>query len=467
MLAAVPVAEATREPPSPIGATIRPGYRGLIAFCESIGEPLEPYQRRIARAHFGPEREMVAVLPRGNAKTTTAALIGLHHLLTVPGAAVTIGAASRDQARIAYERMRGFALHPTLEDNLLVRHLELRHEGAEGLRLLRVIAADGPRAHGLSSTLYLGDEVWAWRDEQLLEAMLTGLVKRPDSKLLLISTAAALLDSPLGRLRARAMAQPSAKRTGPVVTAGGELAWIEWSIPDETSLDDMAAVKRANPAPWIGRSDLQRQRAAVAELPFAQLHAGRWGAREGTWLPAGAWQACASDTAGIEEGEQVWVGVDVGGSRAASAVVLVTEDLRVLARTWQGDDAVLKVADHCRDLADRYTIRELIYDPWRFRSEALRLEEAGLPVVEFAQSNVRMVPASEQLYSAIIEQRLKHQNDPALNGHVASAIAKQTPRGWRIDKAKATDQVDAVVALAMAVDRASTPVAPARLLGWL
>lgn len=29
-------------------------------------------------------------------------------------------------------------------------------------------------------------------------------------------------------------------------------------------------------------------------------------------------------------------------------------------------------------------------------------------MVEFAQTNVRMVPASEQLYSAIIEQRLKH-----------------------------------------------------------
>jgi hypothetical protein len=63
-------------------------------------------QQRIARAYFGPAREVCAILPRGNAKTTTAALIGLHHLLSVEGAAVTIGAASRDQARIAFERMR-------------------------------------------------------------------------------------------------------------------------------------------------------------------------------------------------------------------------------------------------------------------------------------------------------------------------------------------------------------------------
>jgi phage terminase large subunit-like protein len=86
------------------------------------------------------------------------------------------------------------------------------------------VPSDGPRVHGLSSTLYIGDEVWAWpRNGELLEAMQTGLIKRRDSKLLLISTAAAQLDSPLGRLRARALAQPSAKRSGAVVEARGDL----------------------------------------------------------------------------------------------------------------------------------------------------------------------------------------------------------------------------------------------------
>ncbi|KAA0275387.1 MAG: hypothetical protein EDQ89_00195 [Acidobacteria bacterium] len=448
-------------------ATIRAGYRGLLDFCGQIDEPLAPYQRRIARLHFGAEREMVAVLPRGNAKTTTAALIALHHLLTVPGAAVTIGAASKDQARILYERLRGFAQHPSLEDDLVIRHLELRHEDESGqLRLLRVIPSDGPRAHGLSSSLYVGDEVWAWRGDELLEAMQTGLVKRPDAKLLLISTAAAVLDSPLGRLRVRAMGQSNAKRKGSVITAGGELAWIEWSLPDDRELDDMRAVKRANPAPWIEPSDLKRQRGAVAELAFAQFHACRWGAREGAWLPAGAWNACAAEFT-IDEGEQVWVGVDIGGSRAASAVVMVTADLRVIAKTWQGDDAVLKVAEHVRELAGTYGVMEVAYDPWRFRSEALRLEDAGLPMVEFPQSTTRMVPASERLYAAVVEGRLRHPNADDLNAHVAAAIAKQTQRGWRIDKSDERAQIDAVVALCMALERAEQPAPEARLLGWL
>ena len=122
--------------------------------------------------------------------------------------------------------------------------------------------------------------------------MTTGLVKRKDSKLLVISTAAAQLDSPLGRMRARALAQATTKRKGAVVEATGDPHWLEWSLPDEADLDDMRAVKACNPAPWITVADLRRQRAAVPEAAFAQFHARRWGIGEGSWLPAGAWQAC-------------------------------------------------------------------------------------------------------------------------------------------------------------------------------
>jgi hypothetical protein len=57
--------------------------------------------------------------------------------------------------------LRGFAEHPALADLLVVRHLELRHEDGGGL--LRVVPSDGPTVHGLSSTLYIGDEVWRGR----------------------------------------------------------------------------------------------------------------------------------------------------------------------------------------------------------------------------------------------------------------------------------------------------------------
>jgi len=444
--------------------TIRPGLAGLVGFCEAIGEPLAPFQRRIARAYFGPSREIAAVLPRGNSKTTTAALIAVHHLLTTPGASVTIGAASRDQARIAFERMRGFAQHPAVEDHLVIRHLELRHPDGDGL--LRVVPSDGPRVHGLSSTLYIGDEVWAWPDAGLLEAMTTGLVKRPDSKLLIISTAAAQLDSPLGRMRARALAQASTKREGAVIEATGDPHWIEWSVPDDADLDDMKAVKACNPAPWISVKDLRRQRAAVPEAAFAQFHACRWGIGEGSWLPAGAWQACVG-TPTFTDGEPIWIGVDVGGERSASAVAWVNGGLHVGAGIFHGDGGVLECVELVRDLAQQYAVREVIYDPWRFGQAAQELERERITVLQFPQTDVRMIPASVRLHAAIVQQRLTLPDDPQLARHAADAIAKHSRRGWRIDKPSPRTHIDAMIALCMAVERAEHQPEPVELLGWL
>ncbi len=437
-----------------------------MELCERIGEPLHPHEKRIARAYFGPAREVCAILPRGNSKTTTAAKIAIHHLLSVDGAAVTIGAASRDQARIAFERMRGFAQHPALEDVLVVRHLELRHE--EGGGLLRVVPSDGPRVHGLSSTLYIGDELWAWpADGDLLTAMVTGLVKRPDSKLLMISTAAANLDSPLGRLRARALAQPTAKRTGAVVESTGDLHWLEWSLPEDDDLDDLQAVKRANPAPWIKVADLKRQRAAVPELAYAQFHANRWGTTEGSWLPAGAWQACVGRP-DFQPGEAIWAGVDVGGDRSASAVIWINSALHVGCAIYHGDGGVLECVEHVRELAGRYALQEVVFDPWRFGQAAQELERERVTVLAFPQSDVRMVPASIRLHAAITERRLTLPDDSQLASHAAQAVARHSRRGWRLDKANRADNIDGVIALCMALERAEQPPPePVQMLGWL
>jgi len=61
----------------------------------------------------------------------------------------------------------------------------------------------------------------------------------------------------------------------------------------------------------------------------------------------------------------------------------------------------------------------------------------------------------------------RHPDDEQLNAHVHAAIARDTPRGWRIDKAKSRHNIDAVVALAMAVEAAENKPAPVELLGWL
>jgi phage terminase large subunit-like protein len=403
------------------------------------------------------------------------ALLALHELATDPDASISVGSTSRGQAAILHEIMDHYAAHELLADRLRV--LAVSGDRAairwQDGGVLRILSGRGERAHGRTDSLMVIDEAWALANPLrpgggLLEAFQSALVKRPDARLIVISTAAPTLDCPLGRLRARALAGTVTRRGAQLDAHAPGLRWLEWSLAEERSLSDMRAVTACNPAPWVTTAALREQAQRLPPAEFAQLHACRWATGEGAWLPAGAWSACRA-TYTVEDGAVVTLGIDIGGTRAASAVVAVTEDLEVAAcEVFQGDAAVLQVTEAVRRLARRYTVREVRYDPWRFRSEALRLEGEGIgPMVEFPQSHSRMVPASERLHAAIAEGRLRHHGDADLDRHVANAVAKPTPRGWRLNKSAPEAQIDACIALAMAVEGAEIRPEPVRVLAWI
>src|SRR5439155_21910060 len=124
-----------------------------------------------------------------------------------------------------------------------------------------------------------------------------------------------------------------------------------------------------------------------------------------------------------------------------SAVVWITEDLRVDASIFHGDEAVLDCAERVRELAGAFDVAEVVHDPWRFQQAALELERDGLTVVSIPQSPSRMIPASERLYRAVIERRITHPNDPELNLHVSNAVARDSARGWRLEKRHRTASI--------------------------
>jgi hypothetical protein len=153
------------------------------------------------------------------------------------------------------------------------------------------------------------------------------------------------------------------------------------------------------------------------------------------------------------------------GERADSAVVWPNERLHGGCEVLSGDRAVLEIADVVRELAERSTIVERCFDPRRAGQIGQELEQRGIRVSAFPQHDARMIPASQRLYDAIIERRIVHPDDEHLNRHVAATIARHGRRGWRVDKANRSDKIDAVVALAMALDRLTNRREPTRLVG--
>lgn len=447
------------------------GIADFETFCVGVGLHLEPFQRRIVRAALGPERETLVLLPRGQGKTTLLAALALHHLLTVENAAVYCAAASRDQARILFEAAAGFARRLSHE-NVVVRHLELRYcDDPENHKVfsrhLRVLAADAPRLHGLTPSLAICDELHAHPDGEVYLALATSLLKRPGAKLITISTAGQGLDSPLGQLRARALSQPKVTNRASFTDARGPgLRMLEWATPQEADIADAHLVKKANPASWITTAGLREQRQAVPDLAYRRFHANQWTEREGHWLPPGAWQTCVGEPS-FEDGEPVWIGVDVGGERSASAVVWVNRALHVGVDIFHGETGVLDCIETIRDLAGRYSVQEIAYDPWRMGQAAQELEREGMRCVAFPQQDARMIPASSTLHAAIIERRITLPADPELARHAADAVARHSRRGWRIDKPGPRVHIDAMIALCMAVDRAETAPETVEFLGWL
>ena len=332
---------------------------------------------------------------------------------------------------------------------------------------MRVLASDASKLHGLTFTLAILDELQAHSRSDVYTSLNSAIHKQPRSKMIVISTAGQGADSTLGRLRTRALAEPSVKRRGAVTDARGpDLRLLEWSCGEDDDVDNPRVVKRANPASWVSVDQLRAARASLPDLAHRRFVANQWTERAGHWLPPGAWQECAGEP-DFTDGERIIIGVDIGGERSDSAVVWLNQSLHVGVEVLSGDRAVLDIAEVVHELAERYTIAECSFDPWRAGQIGQELEQRGIRVSAFPGHDSRMIPASQRLYDAVVEGRLTHPNDPRLNAHVAAAVARHGRRGWRIDKANWADKIDAVVALAMALDRIENRPAPTQLLGWL
>lgn len=74
-----------------------------------------------------------------------------------------------------------------------------------------------------------------------------------------------------------------------------------------------------------------------------------------------------------------------------------------------------------------------------------------LPLVPFGQGFKDMSPALDTLEAELLNARIIHSDNPVLELAAANAVVVKDPAGGRkLDKSKATNRIDPIVALAMA-----------------
>jgi phage terminase large subunit-like protein len=249
------------------------------------------------------------------------------------------------------------------------------------------------------------------------------------------------------------------------------MAW--WQADDEAEIDDPTAWSAANPGlgDILDRDELagqaQRARAGgMAESEFRIKRLNQWVSSATAWLPAGLWDAHASERR-LVDGERVVLGFDGSYSGDSTGIVACALDghLQVVG-SWerpidnpQWRVPIAEVVEAIRVACRRYEVVEVAMDPFRWARELQDLDGEGLPVVEYATGSPgRMVPACAKFYDALgAGSGISHDGDPRLARHLANAVLKVDAKGPRIVKEHrgSPRKIDLAVCAVIAYDRAS------------
>lgn len=416
-------------------------------------------------------------LSKKQGKSTLAAAAGLYFLVAdqEPGAEVYAAATARDQARIVFEQAKAYVqASPLLARSVRVYKDVLHVPDTDST--FRVVSADAGKTEGWNPSANIIDELARHKSRDLYDTMTSQTGARSQPFTFVISNAPADTEGICYELFEAGQAAAK-KRRG----ARRDLYFYAPSVP-KLQASDRRAWKRANPASWITLDYLEAQARKYPPEVFQRRHLNIPGSGEASGFPEGAWDRLGRPGLEVELAGDVWAGVDLGLRHDTAAVawaspVDATDPETVLvvgAHVWglhydpeKPAPAAHEVVEDTRlpislveafveeELARRFTLVELAYDPWKFERSAQAFDEAGLcAVVEFPQWDSYMVPATETFYEDIVERRLAHSGDPIVAEHMANAVLAETGRGVRLAKRRARRPMDAATALAIAVARA-------------
>ena len=456
------------------------------------GKPLvlEPWQREYVNELFRLDSDgkrcyasSLLLLPRKNGKSTLAAGLALY-MLCADGEMspeVYLAANSKEQAGAVFRQMKDIVQTGPLMDWITPMRAHL--EAPDCLGLARVVSADAKLQHGTNPSTAVLDELWAAKSMELLEAFESGTSAREQPLTIIISTVGHEKESPLGDLHRAAYAKPDElreTRNDGFLTIvrdleAGFLWWLYGPPMDSdgrysVELDDPIVWEKSNPASWVTREVLQKQRdkPSLRLSEFQRFAVNAWSEAEDFWIPQGSWDACRDGFQPIEDGARVTLGVDLGLKRDRSSVVICrrrqTEDgvyhFDAVAKVWDPPEDknltfdINVIRTFIQDCALKFNIERIALDPWRLEETGNYLYDSlQLEVIRFDMGWARTAPATERLYDGICSARIHHDGDPVFAAHVAAGKTTTNERGQsRLTKRKVSNPIDALVALLMAYD---------------
>lgn len=413
-------------------------------------------------------RTVLICVPKKHAKSEMAAVSAFHGLLVREEMEprIVLLANTKEQTRRERERMeRAYGLSPWFKKNLKHYRSPWRFETIGELRekygpgLIEVIAVDDVNAHGGDNSMIIWSEFWGIGTYGPIEALTQSLARREPQTLIFTYKG---LNPEEGQpwydycIRGREGTDPS-------------MFYFESVGDPKVGKDWVGCAMDACCVPWITMHKLYEEYRILPINRFRRLYCNHATTAEESVVAEDEFSRCVVnedlELADVR-GEVVW-GIDIGLKRDRSAIYGLTwekykEKFRrrvVYGASWTPttdkeidlDDTVLPTIRYC---AETWEDSVFYYDPWQFEAKAKDLENEGIDVRPYPQSEPNLVRMANAVHDAFRGRELliPFEYSEDLWEDFKRLIAVEAGHGTRkLGKRQSRHKIDRAIALAIAL----------------
>ncbi|WP_319524663.1 terminase TerL endonuclease subunit [uncultured Desulfosarcina sp.] len=484
----------------------------VIKFVESLpitsgvhaGKPfrLRPWQKKIVRAIYRTRRKKRIVrtalitMPRKNGKSALAAALALCHLLgpeSEQRGQCYSAAADREQAAIIFREMEAIILAvPEFEERCHIQSFYKMITDYQTGSVYRAMSADGRKAHGLSPSFMIYDELAQAKDRELYDNLTTGTGARAEPLMVVIST-----QSPDPHHIMSELVDYAIDLENGTLPPDPSFFGCVYAALDDADAWDEKTWKACNPAlgdfrslPEMRQFAEQAKRIPTKEATFRNLYLNQRVDAEARFISSNDYDACVREIPDLA-GRACYGGLDLSSTQDLTAFVLCfppqTEDepFFVLPFAWVPAESIRRRAKEDRvpydiwqrdgyiepvpgsvidyqpilakidDLAQLYDLQAIAFDRWGATRVVNDLTEAGMTVLEFGQGFASMSPPSKEMEKLILERKIGFPDNPVIKWCFGNVIAETDAAGnIKFSKKKSAEKIDVAVAAVMALDGA-------------
>ena len=457
---------------------------------------LEPWQQFIVAAIYGfwyrgtNQRVVTSVyieMARKQGKTAFAAGLCLYHLIYdhEPAAEVYLAANSRDQAKIAYNFCKNFALGLDKKGKFLnVFRDNITFDATKSK--LRVLAADATKLDGPNPSMYLLDEYHAARSTELKDVLQSGQGMRDNPMSVIITTAGFDKLSPCYEMRTMCAEVLAG------VKQDDSLFAIIYTLDDGDDWKDERVWVKSNPNLGVTvkekyiREQIQKaMNSASEEVGIKTKNINVWCDAENVWIP----DHCIIDAVRpmrLQDfgGEECWVGVDLSSTSDLTAMSFLIPgkdgSINLITKYYIPESALQEkrfsltyggwrrqgyltvtpgnVTDYqyiLNDLCEARSIMNVVkvsYDKWNATQWAIDATDQGFMLEPYSQAIGNFNKPTKELERLILSGKCFIDKN-IINRHCFRNVALAVDHNGNIKPSKehSEKKIDGVIAMIMAL----------------